>query len=409
MKLTGSGIDRARACIASVALPHSRAIREASTLGTVIHEYLMNVSLVGKEEALKRVPEAHQDTCAAIDLEQLPQVDPRSYAAEVAYAYSTANDTGRELGRAINRAYEGLEPGDVPCTLDSVGLTEDAVVVIDWKTGWAEVPAPAENWQLRFGALAASRTHGRRRAHVAIGRIREGEVTFEWGELDELDLETTAAELRDLVERQKEEEERLRDGRPPRTVTGPHCKYCNAFPYCPAQAGLLRELVVASVGDQPAPIITPENAPELLRKYEAVSLVVKRFGEVLDAYATRTPIPLENGEVYGRVIRKTETVDPIKGAAILGERFGLEVANAAVKNEPTLPKNRMEIAIRAWMAEHPGNKFKVLERELWKLFREHHAVVTSESESVKRHRPKPEAKPKLAEAELPEGEKGEAA
>jgi hypothetical protein len=397
---TGSGIDRAMKCIASTALPQTRSISAASTLGTVIHDYLMNVSLQGPDEALRKVPEEHQAACAAIDLERLKTVDPKSFAAEVAYAYSIPTDSAREIGRGINRAYEGkLEPGEMAGTEDVVGITEDAVVVYDYKSGFGHVPPAAENWQLKFGALAAARTYGKGRALVGIIRLQNGDPWHDEAELDELDLEAAAVELRALALRVKEEESRLRDGAHPRTVTGSHCKYCPALPHCPAQTSLVRELGFAAI-DPGKPVITEENVVALYEKLEAVDRLRDMMWESLDAYATAHPVQLPNGDVYGPCETEKETIDPHKGSVLLAEKYDSKVALDAVKQEPAIPWNRLELALKAWMQRHPGSKLKDLKLEARQLLREKGALRVEVKRTVKRFKPKPE---------LPEGEKGEAA
>lgn len=391
MKLTGSGIGRALVCAPSMVLPYSLEVREEATRGHHGHEFLMNVSLVGREMALQRAPEDMRPMLEALDLAALP-VDPKAFAAEVAFAYDQRKDTARELGRGLNRDYSGASGMEICGSADVVGVTDSEVVVLDFKFGGWNVPPAAENWQLRFYALCAARAYGKARAVVGIIKLREdGSHWFDRAELDELDLDATAAEIRGLVDRSLDENEHIAKGGTPRTVRGAHCKYCPALPHCPAQTSLVREVGFASI-DPGAPVITPENAPALLEKLEAVDRLRDMMWAALEAYATATPVQLPGGEVYGPCEVERETIEPMKGSAILAEKYGSKVGLEAVKQEPSMPWNRVELALKAWMLANPGNKLAQLKAEARELLRQGGALKVSTTTKVRRHKPEAQLK-----------------
>lgn len=406
MKLSGSSLGRAVACPPSALLPHVDVILEAGTRGTVIHEYLASVPVLGREAALENVPEDYQSAAQAVRVDVLPVKDPGAWSAELAFAYDPATDTARELGRGLSRRYAGhIRAGEIPGTADVVGLTEDAVVVLDWKTGrLARKERAADSYQLRFYALAAARAFKRSKAIVALVHIDEdGEPWWDMAELDALDLDATAAEIRMLLARLDDEASAMALGETPRLVEGSHCKYCPALPHCPAKAKLA---VALGTGMVDLPTITAENAPHVLEALELAESLLKHIRESVKEYARLQPIALANGEVFGPVESRTETIDPVKGAAVLAARFGAEVGQDAVEQTPKLTKTRLGIVLREWMKANPGHRIKALETEALGLLRAGGAVSVAVSEQVKRHRPKaalPEGRVELAPlvAEVP--------
>lgn len=391
MRLTGSGLGRALACVPSVVLPHAPEIREEATRGTHGHEFLMNVSLVGREMALERAPEDMRPMLEALNLDSLP-VKPDAWAAEVAFSYDPATDTARELGRGLSRDYSGAKPGEIPGSADVVGVTDTEAVVLDWKFGGWNVPPAADNWQLRFYALCAARAYGKPRAVVGIVKLREdGSHWFDRAELDELDLEAVAAELRGLLERALAEEAHVAKGGTPRTVRGPHCKYCPALPYCPAQTALVREVGFASI-EPGAPVITAENAPALLEKLEAVDRLREMMWAALKTYAQGAPVQLPSGEVWGPTETEKEGIDAAKAGLLLAEKYDAQVAIDATKSEPSMSWTQLEVALKAWMLRHPGHRVAQLKQEARELLRKGGALRVSKVTAFKRHKPAPQLK-----------------
>lgn len=400
MKLSLSGTGRALACPPSTVLPHSQRMTAESTLGNVVHDYLCRVSTLGAQEALALVPEEHRGACAAVDLSQLPACEPDAYASEVAFAYDVAADTARELGRGLGRKYEGLSATEVPGTADVVGLTRDAVLVFDYKTGWQPLPPAGLNPQLRAYALAAARAYGRTRAVVAIIRVHEGGAWWDRAELDELDLEATAAELRELAARAAEEEARLAASQAVRVTEGAHCRWCPAYAYCPAKARLAAALATPEAFEAALPALTLDNAPAVLERLEAAEAVLARVREAVEGFAKQQPIPLAGGEVFGPVPVPRETLDAVASAAILAEAFDAEVAQDAVRAEPSLTKARLTDALRRYMARHPGEGLRIskLEAAALERLRVAGAARVTFSHPVRRHKPKPPALPAEASA-----------
>jgi hypothetical protein len=91
----------------------------------VIHAYLADVAKQGQEKALDEAPEEYREICAAIDLSRIPSTDSGKFSHEVAMAYDAHADTARIVGYDIGRNYGELAPGEIPLTIDVLGLTED--------------------------------------------------------------------------------------------------------------------------------------------------------------------------------------------------------------------------------------------------------------------------------------------
>lgn len=260
MRPTFSTLERTARCPGHLALPHVYSSGPAAERGTAIHDYLEAVQNgADPEEALELVPDEYRALCAAIDLDRLP----KGLAAEVAFAYDFVTGKAREFGRGVKRKYEGLGPTEIAGTVDVLGVSEDAVYVGDYKTGWSELPAPAEAFQLRIGALAASRVYARERAVVEFVRIKENGGSWKVpAELDGFDLDAFAADLRPLKKRIEEQQALAATrGGVPDVSTGPWCKHCPAWAACPAQKAFIQRAVAAVNADE-SNLIKPTTAAE---------------------------------------------------------------------------------------------------------------------------------------------------
>jgi len=392
---SGSTLERVRMCSGSQVLPHARDTSPAAERGSAIHAYLAGVLALGREAALLLVPPEWRAACEAIPLDALPHVNPAGYVAEVAFAYDVDAGTSRELGRDLTRAqaeqlYATLGESEVPVTIDVGALTADGegVVVADAKTGRGPVVPAARNAQLLLGALPGTRAGGRDRAVVMSIRLRdEGRPWFDGFALDEIDLAAGAAELRKVAARVRAARAEVAAGRRPDVALGEHCKYCPARASCDAQTGLLRQLMQAPAGwrEDFGGELTPARAAAAYRLWRLVDEVVKRAGGQLFAYATEHPIDLGDGLVFGPTQTKRESVDGAVARAVLTERFGADVAHAALSYETS--KAAIKEALRA-EAQKTGTPLAQLEREALELIRHAGGVDTKVSATTKEHRPK---------------------
>lgn len=340
------------ACPGSVDLPQIKSTGAAAERGTVVHEFLAACSVHGREEALQLVPEEHRTLCEAIAVDELPI--GAEWSAEVAFAWDHALDFGRELGRDLGRNYPEHADTEYVGTADVVGLTEETVIILDYKSGWL-VRAARSSWQLRLLALAAARTYERPVATVGHVKLREdGTWRLDLAVLDEFDLEAIAAELGALPSRDDlaETEE---------------CRYCPAFAACPAKARLVSGLAQVEASAE----ITPETAAAAYQRVVALRQVVERAEKIIDDYARQHPIVIGENRVYAAVEEKRDSLDAEKAAELLKETFGPEVARSA--SEFKVTKASIERAVRPALN---GRKLTHVKDELLKTLAERGGVHT---------------------------------
>jgi hypothetical protein len=385
MKVTISGLARAEKCRPSTFLPRvEEEASKAAERGRVIHAFLAGCATQGREESLKAVPESFRFECEAIDLERLPHSDPEAWAVEVGLAWDWETDTGRELFRATDtRDYSSARPTELCGTADLLGLTSDAVVVMDLKTGWGRLAPPGEAPQLLGYAVAAARAYGRDRAIVGWIRLREEQPYYEQATLDMLELDSAAARLRCILEA-AQGAELLHQIEPDATapVVGDHCRYCPAYRQCPANVGLLKDLVYRDqVGE--VPVLNAETAPLVLVRLEAAQKVLDQVFDALRQYAEIEPFPLPGGQMFGRVATAKESIDALVAKEILGDEFWRSV----VKIEHKLTKADLKRGLQKSLK--PGEKITHVERDCLQALSDAGAIKESTYWSVKRFTPPP--------------------
>jgi hypothetical protein len=340
-RLTGSGLERASRCPASVTLRHYDAATEASERGTAIHAFLERIPAQGRDASLAHVPDEWRPVCEAIDVERLPT----KLAAEVAFAYDVRTDSARVLGIGIGRDYSSATPLEVAMTADVVGISADAVLVTDWKTGRGDTEPAAKSWQMRALALAAARAYSRDLTYVEKIRIREnGAAWRDRARFDVFDLDEIAAELRKLHDVVTSPNPPLR--------SGPWCRHCPAFTACPAQTALMRRMLDGSEIEDVERMmpLSPEVARVAYERWQAMRQLMKRIEAALHAYAKEHPIPLNGHRVFGELVTEgNEQIDGDIAWQVLAAQHGRDVADAAVKRTAT--KSGIREALRAVLAE----------------------------------------------------------
>jgi hypothetical protein len=416
VKLTISGLARAEACPASTFLPRVEESSIWAEQGRAIHEFLCNAALLGRDEALSKVPVKYIEVCEVLDLERLPHGSPDAYAFEVAYAWNYETDTARELGRNTGlRDYSGGGPTEICGTADLLGVTSDTVVVLDIKSGWAELGPPKTAAQLQGYAVAAARAYGKEKAIVGWIRLRDGQPYYEQATLDMLELDAAAARLKDIVDACLSEE-LLSAGAMDQVVprAGAHCKYCPVLRRCPAHAELVRPFLLPE-GATPAPLVLDEvTAPLLYERAVAVEQVLKLVYASIDLFAEAHPFTFANGDRYGKVGTAREKIDPLVAksaftpAALADDALPVPEVKlpltpeqwAVIWDEATEIKHELtKAALKRSLKKRlpPGAKITHLEREVLARLREVKAAGTETYYSVKRFKPKND--PRLEGAE----------
>jgi hypothetical protein len=352
-----SRLERDVECGGSLVFPRSPRESQAAGYGNLVHDFLMRVPRLGRELALEQVPDPHRDALEDLELEGLP-LDGNAYAQEVALAFNVETGEARELCRGQGRpdyAALGAGPNDAVGTLDVLGLTETHVVVIDYKTGFADLGPVRNNWQLRGCALLAARAYKRERAIIAIIRVREGgeDHFVDRAELGPMDLDIVEDALRGVRERKARFGAMFAAGEAVPTKQNPRwCKYCPSFDACPAKVGLLAlELAFVHAQSEPrppqahaAPVLTDEAFPKYLLETELLEQAVARRRAILDEAATAHPRDLGDGYMYGQKMHAQESIDVVAGEGLLVQWLGAELENV-VETRRTLAKEAARKAI----------------------------------------------------------------
>ena len=155
-------------------------------------------------------------------------------------------------------------------SIDVLGLSHDrkVLLVADYKTGQVEV-SPVENEQLMFYAICAQADpatkdmfKGVEKIILAIIQPTTKAVVTTW-ELTPAALRTFRTEVRDAIKKTQ--------GKKPRLVPGPACKWCPAAPYCKAR----KAAVIASKALAPEHKESLQASADILKEVEAWVASVK--------------------------------------------------------------------------------------------------------------------------------------
>lgn len=347
MLATGSELQRLAVCIGGARGVLPRVIEvepsDAAARGTAIHAFLATVGTLGREEALARVPEEWRSACEVIDLDQLPQIDPKEYAHELAFAFDLNTAKGRVLGTVGDgppyltreQAYASLGMNELGCTLDICALTTDGrgVFIADIKTGRKAVASAARNLQLMLGAIAMSRAFDRAEATVAIIYTHDdGTSWFDRATFDAMDMDAIEVDLCALADRIHDGRELVAAGGRPELVLGQHCNFCPSKRGCPGRVETLAAITADPAAEKRTvrELLTPERAAIAYRRIKVAKQLITDAETELYFFAQSHPIDLGDGVVYGVAPgRKTTLLDGKVTHRVLEEAYGRAVADEA--------------------------------------------------------------------------------
>lgn len=312
--------------------------------------------------------------------------------SEVKVAYDVIARTGRIIGEGGGRDYGVLGPFEIAGSIDALWVEGDTVVVLDWKTGYADVDPASRNWQLWGYALAACAALGKRQARVMVVYTKTARVDSY--EIDAFELADFAARVAALHARVPELRAAKLRGEQLDTREGSWCKHCPSKHVCPsknallvqvAKVGLASEVVRKFAGpDGPTPEaltafesvaseglavisdveMTPERARAAYEHLMRIEQLVKDAKKRLDSYVTENgPIDLGNGRAYGRYAREGDRkIDAAKAMAAIREVVGEKAKEfESVAFERKTSQAAIERACKA-VAGPRGLKAKVLKR-----------------------------------------------
>lgn len=326
--ITASGLARLLACLGSAVLPRFENHNEWADLGNEEHDDLSD---------LANLPD------------ELAALVPPGARSEVKLAFDVATGVGRIIGEGAGRSYGEIGPTEAAGSTDVLGVQGDAVVIVDWKTGFADVEPAASNAQLWFYALAACRALGKDRAIVRIVYTKTGRV--DEAEIDALDLASFANRLAALHPRIAAAKERKARGEMVETREGAWCKHCPSKSVCPSKVGLLAQVAsggLAVIGDTE---MTPARAAAAYEQLVRFEGMVKDARKRLETYVDEQgPLDLGNGRMYGRYQRKgNEKIDGAVAVRAIREVLGAELAAEfeATAIVPTTSKAAIDRAAKA--------------------------------------------------------------
>jgi len=402
LEISMSGLERAIECTASLVLQQSPTQGAWASYGHVVHAFLQRVPTMGREAALAAAPKEHQEALESIDVDAMQTLNADGFAYEVAIALDLDRMTARELGRGISRdeAYRLKRPGELVGTLDVLGTTSDAVIVIDYKSGFRDLGPVRENWQLRGYALLAATLYGKRKAVVGIIRPGALEPYFDSAELGDIDLDVVEDALTELRTRYGHMASHSEPTRLP-TRQGRWCTFCPAFPFCPAKRALVTMGFHAA-----SPMIDEESAAMALSNLELLEEATRKVRAALEEYAVAHPVPLPNGWVYGVKVTARKSIDVPKARNILEAELGPEV-RAAIVAEERLSQADLKRLVMKRVRDMPKGERPAVSTEVRRILdrlEQARALEVKKVQTVTRHKPSPWAIP--AETE---GEAGEAA
>lgn len=399
--ITGSKVHRYLQCLGAAVLPevqHAESAPDAQR-GIIIHEFLRDAPTIGVELALAKVKdEKLRAYCASLDLSTVPAGSPESFRYEVAIAYNPITDEGAFID---DDGYGSL--GDwVYGTIDTLGVTSDAVVVYDYKTGAQWQEKPTEHDQLLTYGLAAARALRKKRAVLGIIKLDENAEARLFSEvIDERALNRHAEVLEKLMFDVMQEREK-----PPHLVTvteGPACWRCPCAERCPAKMNALRSAMNEPVDEVLSVIatMTPEQVAQVFLRLEVLEAAAKTVRARLEEYVERNGALVlpdvgegkkQKAQRWGPREENRPTFDVEKVREVLTRHYGAETANEAITvPKPETSKYAIEEAIASWWRKQNAGRTrgagKVQDAALAQL-EEAKAMLRSTITKFKRYTPK---------------------
>jgi hypothetical protein len=316
MIVTASALPRLFKCIASGVLPKLDVASKDADAGNQRHREMAD-AIIGKE--FHKLPDEVRELVAGLDVD-----------AEVAMGYDVASGRARVIGYNIGRAYGEPGPFEVVGSTDLIAVGNGRLVVLDWK-GHMSVGAPADNEQLMFYALAASRIYNIETVELVVAHIADSNSNIYKATVDAFDLDAFAASLRELFAR-------AASAKPEDAIEGPHCHNCNSAEHCPRRQALALDLAAPTTETRIAylDLNDDEVAADAYEFAGRVRMLLRRLDTRLYARAGERPFAIADGKMFGKVVKAgNRELDGRKVFDIIKELHGIEVANKAVTMEAT--------------------------------------------------------------------------
>lgn len=344
--ITASAATRLLHCPSSAVLAKAATHNPWADKGTEDHDELAHQTMTGTHPPKRAV---------------LVPPDPR---VEVKLAYDVATRTTRVLGAgAADRNYGERGAFEIFMQIDVLGVDDGRAVVIDWKTGFADVEPAASNGQLWTNALAACRLLGLNEAIVRIVYTNQSDRCDEYA-ISALELADFGNQLEQLQITVTARQAAKQRGEILDTREGSWCKHCESKHVCPSKNGILVQFAehgTAIVGDA---VMTPERAraahEQIVRVEQLLNDAKKRRDQYVD---DNGPIDLGGGRMYGRYVRNgNERLDGAVAVRAIHEIVGESATEfEAVAVERKTSKAAIERAAKLFAAKR-GTTPAILKR-----------------------------------------------
>lgn len=297
MKITGSALPLLRKCqwwarpeVEAPPQPPSNAM----VVGTEVHAAIESV--LGGKAVSDISPEARDFLATWAEWwATLPLGATGYWQPEAAFAYDPSTDTARKL-EVKARAYD-VAPHEIAGTVDAMLVDGASAIVADWKVGvdfHGLTADAAENWQLRFYALAAARAYNLDSVKIAVVRITPFGVKHSDYSLDAMELDAVAAEVGALYARAAASTPN----------PGLHCRRCKAVAVCPTTQTAIEKTQPATLTIENA-----EQATAALMRLRQVQAACEQMEVMLKAWAEKNEgIPLPNGKRWVKVPMERENI-----------------------------------------------------------------------------------------------------
>lgn len=332
--ITASALPRLLACPSSFALARAENHSEWADLGNEEHEDLSD---------LANLPD------------DLKIYVPDGARSEVKLSYDTLTDEGRVIGEGSGRDYGVVGPYAIVGSTDVIGQVDDAVVIVDWKTGYNDVEPASTNGQLHYYALAAARALGLDRAIVRVVYTKKSAANrLDEYELDALELAGFAARLRQLFVSTAERLKQKSSGAILETREGSWCRYCPGKAHCPSKNALLVQIGSKGLAASGDSHMTPARAADAYREVMLVEQLVKDAKKRLETHVNEFgPIDLGDGRMYGRYQRPgKESLDAQTAIVAIREVVGEQAAEfESIAVERKVSKAAIERAAKQLVAK----------------------------------------------------------
>jgi len=375
---TGSKMDLAFECPPSRVYPSVDTVNEAGVTGLKVHEFLEICNTHGPEIAYTEVgtycSDELDERVAAVDLALFPIGD--DWQAEVSFLYDVVEETSDRLGQCLGRNYPKRTDSQITMTIDVLGVREDRVIVIDYKTGRTEPPRPQDSGQLLMGALAAATYYQKDIAEIRFMHMPDSHPTTTTAMVNEIDLSLFAVKLRTLRSKIAAADKIYQAGGKPALRSGEHCTYCPAFDACPAQRSIA--LMLMDGDDTITHIGTRKKMGQAYMMIKQFRALATKFEKQIIAEASREPIELPDGRMLGQVVgNNRETLDGPTVFAVMSEIYDEDTANASV--ELSTAKTKIGAALKLFGVEN----MSAAKKEVFAEVRKRGGSTNKKSTSIK--------------------------